>query len=666
MLLGSLSIRQKLYSGFGTMTVLIAGICVYSVWSNFEKAADFGEYRSTARITNATSDATTAILKAEFDIMRFRAGQLEDPLAEMRKSVRGLAQSQIELGKIDQEAAAQLTPLAQGADQLVGHMATAKTLDDQKNELVAEMLPLGSEIRKNLTSIMDLAYGNQANRPAFFSARASQQLLLARYYTLDFLNTLNPESKARVLDEIKRTKTAMKLLTVGDDGDQFGSAIETIEAKIDRYTELFEQTAAILEQQSEVFSAQVDPLGVQLLETSLGIMEQQMSRQEEIGPLLAESMQAQKVTGSAVGILAVLLGGVLAFFIARGLSAPIIKLTDVMRALADRDVSVEIPALNRKDELGSMARRVQIFKDNMIETDSLRYEQDRQQERAADRQRKVEAAIAQFEGRATEALEAVQSAGDTMQTAASSLADVAENAKHRSISVASASEEASTNVRTVAAAAEELTSTILEVSSQVMKSADMSRSAVETTKRTSSDVESLAEAAERIGEVVGLISDIAEQTNLLALNATIEAARAGEAGRGFAVVASEVKELAEQTGKATSQIGEQIGMIQTATETSVGSIRAISDQIASMDEVAAMIASAVEEQGSATQEIASNVQQASAGTDEVSQNIAEVREAAVQTGVASTEMQESASVVEKRVSVIRNEIETFLDAIRAA
>ncbi len=152
----------------------------------------------------------------------------------------------------------------------------------------------------------------------------------------------------------------------------------------------------------------------------------------------------------------------------------------------------------------------------------------------------------------------------------------------------------------------------------------------------------MSKAAGRIGEVVQLITAIAEQTNLLALNATIEAARAGDAGRGFAVVAQEVKALAAQTAKATDEISTQIGGMQTATDEAVIAIKEISETITRISGIAAMIASAVEEQGAATQEIARNVQQAAAGTEQVVTTITDVDRGAGETGSASTQVLASA------------------------
>ena len=232
--------------------------------------------------------------------------------------------------------------------------------------------------------------------------------------------------------------------------------------------------------------------------------------------------------------------------------------------------------------------------------------------------------------------------------------------------VAGASEEASISVQSVAAATEELSSSTNEISRQVQESARMAMAAVDEANKTNEWVEELANAASRIGDVVELINAIASQTNLLALNATIEAARAGEAGRGFAVVASEVKALAAQTAKATSEIGQQIVDIQSATEDSVGAIKEISGTIGRLSEISAAIAAAVEEQGAATQEISRNIQQAAGGTHQVSSHIGDVQRGASETGLASSKVLSAAQSLASDSVRLKKEVENFLSAVRAA
>ncbi len=349
-----------------------------------------------------------------------------------------------------------------------------------------------------------------------------------------------------------------------------------------------------------------------------------------------------------------------------GVSRPITAMVDAMKKLASGDTSTAIPAQGRKDEVGAMADAVQVFKDNMITSARLEAEQKAEQGRKEQRQKAVDSYIQDFDKSVGGVLEMVASASTELESTAKSMSATAETAQQQSTAVAAASEQASTNVQTVASAAEELSSSISEISRQVAESTRITSQAVSDTEKTNSQIQGLAEAAQRIGDVVKLINDIAGQTNLLALNATIEAARAGEAGKGFAVVASEVKSLANQTAKATEEISAKIAEMQSATSLSVQAVQGIGQTIARINEIATTIASAVEEQGAATQEIARNVQQASAGTAEVSTNIVGVTKAANDTGAASTQVLGAAGELSKQSESLRGQVDTFLSKIRAA
>jgi methyl-accepting chemotaxis protein len=260
-----------------------------------------------------------------------------------------------------------------------------------------------------------------------------------------------------------------------------------------------------------------------------------------------------------------------------------------------------VPGIDRRDELGEMARTMEVFKKNGLEVERLKADQQAAELRAAQQRKADMTRLADdFEAAVGEIVGTVSSASTQLEASAGTLTSTAVRSQKLATVVATASEEASTNVQSVASATEELTSSVNEISSQVQESARMANEAVDQARKTNDRVSELSKAAARIGDVVELINTIAGQTNLLALNATIEAARAGEAGRGFAVVASEVKALAEQTAKATGEIGQQISGIQAATQESVGAIREISGTIEKLSEISSTIAAAVEEQGAAT------------------------------------------------------------------
>lgn len=348
-------------------------------------------------------------------------------------------------------------------------------------------------------------------------------------------------------------------------------------------------------------------------------------------------------------------------------TTPLTAMAVAMRKLANGDVSLIIPGSARTDEIGAMARSVQVFKDNMIETKRLHADQETQKHRAEQERRQMMLDLAtKFETNVGGIVEGVSSAATGLQSTAQAMAATAEETTRQSSTVATASEKATQNVQTVATATERLAASIREISQQVMQASGMIQDGVQQATLSSGQVQGLTAAAEKIGDVVKIISGIAGQTNLLALNATIEAARAGDAGKGFAVVASEVKALANQTAGATGEIAAQIKAIQEATQASAQSIQSIAETIGKVSEVAAAIGSAVEEQGVATQAISRNVLQASQGTQEASVNIVEVNQAARQTGGAAVQVLASAGELSRTGEALKAQVQAFLREVRAA
>jgi methyl-accepting chemotaxis protein len=369
--------------------------------------------------------------------------------------------------------------------------------------------------------------------------------------------------------------------------------------------------------------------------------------------------------GVSAAVFLVIGAGV--FGVAFGVIRPIAAMTAVMKDLAGGDLDVSVPALSRGDEVGAMARAVQVFKDNALRVQSMESEQAGLKLKAeGDRKAAMHQMADGFDSAIGKIIQTVSTASSELESSAGQLTKTAEVTQMLSATVASASEQSSANVQSAAAAAEEMASSVSEISRQVQDSHKISREAVSQVEQTNARIADLAQSASRIGEVVKMISAVAEQTNLLALNATIEAARAGEAGRGFAVVASEVKALAAQTAKATEEISEQIGQMQSATDQSVSAIAEIGGTISRIAEISQAIAAAVEEQGAATQEISRNVQQAAQGATQVAGSIADVNRGATDTGTASTHVHGLARSLLGESNHLKGEVAKFLSTVRAA
>jgi methyl-accepting chemotaxis protein len=381
-----------------------------------------------------------------------------------------------------------------------------------------------------------------------------------------------------------------------------------------------------------------------------------------------EAAAASSQRSLILGTIAILLVAMLvALFVGRGISRPLVAITAVMNRLSGGDTDVNIPGGDRRDELGTMAQAVDVFRRNIVEARSLREAQEADKQRSELEKRALQRQMAdRFEADVKGLVGAVAEATEHMQRAATDITASVNGTSEQAAAAAAASEEASASVSTVASATEELASSVAEIGRQVTHSSDVADTAVAKASRTTEMVGSLATTAEKIGDVLRLIDAIASQTNLLALNATIEAARAGEAGRGFAVVAAEVKELASQTAKATEEIAGQVGAIQSATTDCVTAIGDISQTIRDISGIATTIAAAVEEQDSATREIARSVQQAAAGTSEVSQNVAGASRAAEQSRALADNVLVAAGQLGQHASGLFRSVDTFLAGLRNA
>ncbi|WP_296593028.1 CHASE3 domain-containing protein [Roseibium sp.] len=390
------------------------------------------------------------------------------------------------------------------------------------------------------------------------------------------------------------------------------------------------------------------------------LMDQRLAAKEE-------TVSTTNTVVFGVTTFALLFSGVLAWLIGSGIANPLNAMTGSMKRIAAGETSTEVPGSGRRDEIGDMSAAVQIFKDNAIAKERLEAEQKEAQVRSEEEKRLAQIQMANdLENAVKAVVQSIAGAAAQMRSTAENMSQISEDATHKSTSIAGATEEASANVQTVAAASEEMSSSIAEINRQVDTALEVATNAEKTSRDATDTMKALDDMSQNVGTVVSMINDIAEQTNLLALNATIEAARAGEAGKGFAVVASEVKSLASQTAKATSEIEEQVTAMQGATNSSVQSIDKIRSVISQISETSASIASSVQQQNASTQEISRNAQEAAIGTQDVANNISVVQMSMRKNGTAAGEVLTSAQQLLAQAEELDHKIDDFLSRLRAA
>ena len=545
-------------------------------------------------------------------------------------------------------------------------------IGQEMQSVVRNDMPLTSMVHKISEHQLEQAMLlERAARLADLRSDANENSLRAAVAALE---EMTPRVYQEIRDAEELAKQAIASAVTPVAAEAYRSALQDLEAIDRNFVILSGQIRDIVEAIRAGDTSRAEGMLAGVLASEETLHKQFVALIDRLDGFMAASMEtayAHEQFALQMMIVLSLAGAVLGFgisaWLVRGqITSPLSQVVNALLRLAEGDTSVDVKVRSR-DEVGQVGLAFQTFKQRTIEIKRLEAEQEEREARAEEEKRQAMLALADnFEQSVGSIVAIVSAAATELEAAAQTLNASLEETNAQASTVAAAANQASANVETVATACEELAASVREIGSQVSQSSRVSERAVENANQTQVTAEGLVAATQKIGEVVNLIQEIAAQTNLLALNATIEAARAGEAGKGFAVVASEVKNLASQTARATEEITLQIGEVQGGTQRTVGAIKEIAAVIGESREIAATIASAVEQQDAATQEIARNVQQASAGTQEVSGAIVQVSQAASEGGSAASQVLSSAQELSQSSVKLRDEMEKFLARVRAA
>ncbi len=665
----ALSIRLRIILGFAALLCLMGALGTFNVSTGSDIRRSVDEMAVRSSFGDLLLRADRDLVELRFETLRFAVGNDEAAEAAIQASNR--IRQALEDAKANALAREGDTEalLRSMLGQLSAHrdaFERLRIIKTDRDRLINEVLDgLGRRVTSRLAFVLENSAFDATVEFARSVALAGDAIGVARVAAMTFIAAPTDENLAKAEAATTAARPAVAAIANATTEEDAKVQVGRLVSLFDSY---FEEFGKVVEATRAVDALLTGPLTLTLrtaAESARSLVAGQEARNAQTRNGTLEVV-TRSGTLSIVGMaVALVLGTVLAILIGRSIAKPVNAITATMRKLADGDTSVHVAGVGRRDEIGSMAQAIEVFRANAIEVGRLAEEQIRLKQQAEEARRQGLVSLADhFETRMSAVVGDVATSASGVREQADALIRIVAQTNTQAGGVTEGARRASTNVQTVATAAEELSAAIREIGTQVERAAGTSRTAVTEADEVRSIMRGLADAGDRIGEIAVLIGNIASQTNLLALNATIEAARAGDAGRGFAVVASEVKTLANQTADATGEVTKLIGDIQRASTQASSAMEGVAETIGRVDEVTSAIAAAIAEQDAATQEIARSIQEVAGGTQAVLDSIEAVRDAASNTETSARTLQSTSTALSGFADTLSGEVDGFTDIIR--
>ncbi|QUI69431.1 methyl-accepting chemotaxis protein [Pseudoalteromonas sp. M8] len=624
-MLSKLRLSQQLSTSFGVMIVLMVALSSVAYIGLNGGYSNFVEYRSLARASNLASTLEANLLSLRINVLNYLKQQSKDDIEQFEQKVKLLHDALAEAKEaLNQKESKQLIEKSETA--LVTYETAFReimALYGRRNTVVHDGLDkIGPQMRKNISQLIESSIDMDDFEGLAAATHMQEKLLLGRLFVTKFLvsNQLNDYNRA--MDELKQEKMFLTQSKSRFMNENAKNLLFDIEQSGERYLDGVREVQDIITERNRLITEVLNINGQNIAEHLARVKESIKERQDELGPIAQSESRKTVTIIIAVSVVVILLGCFLSWYITRLIKAPIggepKEIAEVASRIARGDLTIQF------DRGESVSGIYLAMRDMADKLKAIIAEIQSSTHALSSSSETLSAITAQSKQGADNQMEQLSHSAVSMNEMAATIAEITQSAQLAADAATDADSQSNSGVQVVVATQQAMEGLVGKI------------------ENVSKTIENLEQETESVGSILDVIRGIAEQTNLLALNAAIEAARAGEQGRGFAVVADEVRSLASRTQKSTDEIQEMISKLQNEAKRSVGMMRDnvkdakdTADKSAKTDEVLQAISSSVSTIKDMNLQIASASEEQNTVTQQLSQSVTEISETAQETATGA-------------------------------
>ncbi len=687
-MLKRLTVGQKIFSSFVIVSLLFGLVSIESLMALNKSSSGFTNYQEFARESNTIGQIQASTLEGHTHVKdyiitgddKYRL-KYEQSSKDMLSLIDSAQKSFASEGRV-----ALIVEIKLMMDRYEKSFAEIVKTQMARTALADDILVMeGNGMELAFEQIIDnLGISTKSSEALYWCAKGVRHLILGRLYAAKYIDISNESHIKKSLLEMTYLQQAANKLSVLLKGNNKEIITSIINSR-NLYSSGLTQIKSITEKRDNLISAELDVIGPKMTDTIKTAKNSVISDQDKLGPKLQARNSRAIMSVWIAGICALILGSIAAIIIGRNITLPLQRVVEAAYRIANGDMPDRIEGADRKDELGSLATAFNKM------TKSLNY---------------MATAMGRIADSDLTVKVSPRSENDTIGIA---LARMLENLKDDNMKIHETVSILSSSLSQISAASAELTASAAETASAVTETnatveevkqtahlsneksrqvADVARKAVRTSQQgqkaseeaasgmrnirhqmdtIASSIVKLAEQSQHIGDIIFVVNDLADQSNILAVNASIEASKAGEEGRGFTVVAREIRNLSDQSKQSVAQIQSILADIQKATSSAVmiteeggKAVETGASLSSQTGESILSLSTVINQSAQSSAQIAASSQEQLAGLDQVAVALRSIKQAGEQNLESSRQLE----IAVKDLDVQAKSLQVMMDRFK--